>query len=278
MSLQKKPAGPLRISLSGGLGNQLSIFSAGLIEAKGLGLEPVLDLHWYAGFQRGPHLPFHRRKFELTKFSPGVRKIRKVWAPRFAKRIGWGSDAEQPVVSDWPRDHEFFQANRNLLLDTLAPDPDKESARQIYLSKLAGSGKKPLAIHVRLGDNVHPQTPNPVVGPKYFQDALQFFPPNEFTPIVFSDTPKICRTWDVFRHAVFVEESRPHHALRLMSLADGLIGSLSTLSWWAAWLPGKIGRKSVVMPSFELAAEFEGWRNFYDPSWRALNGGNHILR
>lgn len=277
MLLQKKPADLLRISLSGGLGNQLSIFSAGLIEAKGQGLEPILDLHWYAGFQRGARLPFHRRKFHLSEFSPRVRDFRKTWAPPSVDRIRRGFATEARAVSDWPRSHEFFQANRDFLLQTLAPDSGKESARQTHLSQLAGPDKKPLAIHVRLGDNVHPKTPNPVVGPRYFEEALQFFPLDEFTPIVFSDSPEICRTWDVFRDAVFLEENRPHHALRLMSLAGGFIGSLSTLSWWAAWLPGIGGTKTVMMPSFNLAAEFEAWKDFYDPLWTTLNDRNHIL-
>lgn len=266
-----------KITLSGGLGNQLSIFSAGLIKATGLGLEPVLDLHWYSGLQRGALLPFHRRKFELTEFSPEVCNLRKTWTPSFTNRIRPGFTGPPIVIDDWPRTFEFFQAERHLLLNTLSPDPQEELARETYLSKISGPGKKSLAIHVRLGDNIHPKTPNPVLGPSYFQEALQFFPHDEFTPIVFSDSPKICSTWEGFENAVFVNEPRAHRALRLMSLADGFIGSLSTFSWWAAWLPSSGGQKSVVMPSVKLVKEFEGWRHFYDPLWKTLDGGKHIL-
>lgn len=270
----------LPIRLAGGLGNQLFIFSTGMIRAHEEGADALLDLSWFRGRQRQELWWRHRRTFLLNRVSPEIQKLQRVYDARVGpwrvSRVPKGCETLAPIT-DWPRSFEFFEKKRDLISSFVEPKSRHLMKVEGGLTRLVKPGTEPLAIHVRLGDHLHSRTRNPVLREEYYLQALEKYNLDEYTLLVFSDSPAICRRWSVFKNAKIVQQNSPVMALRLMSMSKGFIGSLSTLSWWVAWMMSGTKPHKVTMPSTDLADEFSSWRDLYNPHWSTIGPGANLV-
>ena len=104
------------------------------------------------------------------------------------------------------------------------------------------------AIHIRLGDYLHPTLQFYVPKKSYFKNALKLIT-NTKNVVVFSDNPELAKKYLNFliEKAIFVERNQPHEDFYLMSKCRNIICSASSFSWWAAYL-NKHEDKKVIVP------------------------------
>ena len=105
------------------------------------------------------------------------------------------------------------------------------------------------AIHIRLGDYIHPnlQFYSPKVS--YFKKALALMDQKKHV-LVFSDQPDLARRYlkSIKDNLVFIEGNEDHEDFYLMTKCRNMICSSSSFSWWAAYLNTHADKK-IVMPS-----------------------------
>ena len=104
-----------------------------------------------------------------------------------------------------------------------------------------------VGIHLRFGDYVGDIT-YVIAPPWYYREALARVRYKD-TVVVFSDEIDRAREWvkGLPGRLIFAEGNRPHEDLYLMTQCHDFVCSVSTLSWWGAWLISHPD-KTVVAP------------------------------
>lgn len=125
----------------------------------------------------------------------------------------------------------------------------KEKYKHIDFSKSVG-------MHLRFGDNK-----------REFLSIVRFYIPRlryyiqslakvryQESILVFSDEIETSRTYlkDLKRNIIYIEGNEPYEDLYLMSQCHDFICSISTLSWWGAWL-NAYDDKIIIMPEEGIA-------------------------
>lgn len=116
----------------------------------------------------------------------------------------------------------------------------REKYRHMDFSKAAG-------LHLRFGDMKH----NPmfvIVPPSYYRRALSIVNPRG-NILVFSDDSQTAKIHmgAIGRDFIYIQDNKDYEDLYLMSQCRDFVCSVSTLSWWGAWLNREPG-KTIVTP------------------------------
>ncbi|CAA6606261.1 Alpha-1,2-fucosyltransferase (fragment) [Rhodospirillaceae bacterium LM-1] len=273
--------------ISGGLGNQLFQYAAGLALAYRISAEHKLDLSWYEQEVRDD------RRFNLEHFSiaapiadnADLERVRSCRLEQdmtvFDERLlDWSGDAY--LCGYWVGAAYFVGADDGVR----SAFAFKNSLVTDYASRYVGQqrdlcrGGDVIALHIRRGDNTRPANFNRFhVHPNdYYEQACSRFPSGSVF-VVFSDTPldlEWCRLnlprRDDCRY-VYCDGHGWLFDFAIMMACDHLIKSMSTFSWWAAWLNPAPGRRIIsphpiqgIGPQYAHARQDE----YLLPGWEVI--------
>jgi len=142
--------------------------------------------------------------------------------------------------------------------------------RHIDLAQCAG-------IHLRFGD----MKDNPmfvVLPPRYYAKALSILPLREQV-LVFSDEVPAAREYlrDVPGKFVYIDGNEHFEDLYLMTQCGDFVCSVSTLSWWGAWLNDRPNKSVVAPPEGLRPGCFIRSPDFCCAGWVPLDTNRFIL-
>jgi hypothetical protein len=253
---------PVYVSLSGGLGNQLFQWAAGLTFSRALGVGLVLsDVEvGDRGFQLGRfgllasneeladelrmlilRRPKRERFAETVVWKIARRNLAKrlvvenglPFDKRFEKFVRPGS-----LVKGGFQSEKYFEAHRNEVFSFLRGSLFPSATATSVVGEQLGSDW--VVIHVRRGDYLRFPHVFSIPGQNYFDQARELlakFLPAETNYLVLSDdlaeAKKVVPWADVY---LGQELDDPVDVLWLISQARYLIGSNSSLSWWGSFL------------------------------------------
>jgi len=251
------PRRAVTVRITGGLGNQMFQYAAGLSVARRLGVPLLCDTQHY--------LTRHERTMQLRAF--GLR-IEEADAPSLLERW-WPAAAPAVVTYRSEYQPELLTARAPLRLEGwfplwryLGPVTDELRSRfDTVRLPLSSSGEafagaidaaaSPVAVHVRRGDYVQLADMFNQLALPYYNAARNALEPlvSEPSYFVFSDESKVAaallRWWP---RVTIVSGLSDLEDFRLMSSCRHFIIANSTFSWWAAWL-GRGTDKIVVAPA-----------------------------
>ena len=273
----------LKISLNGGLGNQMFQYAFGRSLSLHLGSELSLDV---SGFERDH---FYKRTFELGVFNLasnitisnnkllsliawkinnltikniisdrifGKKFIIEGSPEKFLKRFSF-IDAPGYVAGYWQNEHYFIKFKKVIKHDfeifVELSDSTKAFAQMIQ------AAKNPVSIHVRrnheksLGDiseNTNIKITNTL---DYYKKSINVISTEIDSPsfFIFSDNPEWTRkNLSFISNANFIDSTdRPgFEDLYLMTRCHHHIIANSSFSWWGAWLSINESNQIVIAP------------------------------
>jgi hypothetical protein len=270
----------LKVSIAGGLGNQLFRFMAAIYISSLTKKSIHLDLSWY---DRKQYLG-SSRQYELEYF-PAIRNL-----DFFKTKSNIMTRYSNSVLERFPRISKgvfgycnnlstFHDLEKIEILNCDSQDIDflpRDEIIQDYLSfprettdwfknhkKLIDKGE-PISVHVRMTDYLkYPEIYN-VLSRDYYVDAISLLRKKIGTdrPIwLFSDDPKAALDWlgnfVKFTRVITPDTKiRPAEIMRLLSMSSGIILANSSFSWWSAYL-GYLNKNTIeiVIPRRFLAIE-----------------------
>lgn len=267
------------VRFSGGLGNQLFEFAAGLALARRLGVELALDVTSYG---RDP-----LREFRLGALTgPEIQVISSYgWVQELRDRVGawlhlqrrkavrFGLPQYQPATTGW--DPSFLSIDRPVcLFGTFASEKYffdiARSVRQMYSQFTFESeparhfaaqiqGSNICAVHIRRGDYVENSKRRwqfGLMGFDYYERARQYVRERVGDDLKFAifsddigDATEMLRDWG---DQIVCEGTSDIDDILLMSMCQHHIIANSTFSWWGAWLAEWRGQV-VVAPQHWFA-------------------------
>ncbi len=256
------------VILSGGIGNQLFQFAAGLSLSTRLNAELILDLSWYKHVRR-----VSRRRMELEQFID-FKNVKAIDSPIHPRLIWMGRmllgqqiitdsqycpDAFMKFVTDrnlsllghWQSEQYFSNVAKeirtSISLHTFLSASSGEEARSIRSSECIG-------LHVRRGDYVTNPKSNAFHGvceKDYYLAGVERI--RQLSKVhkvfIFSDDPEWCtENLKLDIETRYLDSSIcDTDQLKLITLCNHHVISNSSFSWWAAWLGAKEGQR-VVYP------------------------------
>jgi hypothetical protein len=256
------------VILSGGIGNQLFQFAAGLSLSTRLNTELILDLSWYRHVRR-----VSRRRMELEQFID-FRNVKTIDSPIHPRLIWIGKmlRGQQIITDSQYRPNEFmnFSTKRDLSLlghwqseqyfSNVAKVIRTSINLNTFLSASSGeeersiSSSECIGLHVRRGDYVTNPKSNAFHGvcekDYYLAGVEHIQQSSEVRKVfIFSDDPEWCtKNLKLDIETRFFDSSIcDTDQLKLISLCNHHVISNSSFSWWAAWLGKKEGQR-VVYP------------------------------
>lgn len=265
----------IRVVLRGGLGNQLFQYGAGHALSIRNEAQLIIDTSLLPpaaetldGVTRWPSQigEFHHLgTLELNKssrksplrFSAHARQLERFVgdkAPRTLSRLGRFSNevladldtfkllsSNRILINSYCNSPSFFLGYgdqiRSTIRDLRAPS--------VHLSELLHQAeiRRPLAVHIRLGDYRNLSDVYGEVDPEYIARAiaLQTKLSGEREIWLFSDELQIARELlrvapELINTPATVQKLSPLETVLLMAACDGLVAANSTFSWWAAYL------------------------------------------
>ncbi len=283
--------------LSGGLGNQLFQYAAGLSLAA----------------RRGTSLSLETRKFRKTTSDledPAARPLRIMdfqlphrricpkgeeqgWRRRWnlsrnlrlpARWLGFYTEKSFSYDPAFERAPDgvclrgYFQSElyfRNVACELRqAFRPLDQSVLQRIDTELASfrsPGRALVALHIRRGDFLDLTDRDCMTGDAFLEAAMSTFPGARF--LVFSDDLAWCRERFASRGDVaFSPFTRVIDDFLAMARCDHNILAKSTFSWWAAWLNETPGRR-VIAPYIAPEPSWGGGGpDYYPRDWTVLQG------
>lgn len=285
----------ITVHLSGGLGNQLFQYAAGLAVAVRLGAGLQMETRKFRSEKTGDEDPAARPlrvlDFELPFRNVCDRRaedrLRSRWnlsrnlhIParwlKFFTETGVAYDPAFESLGDGVCLRGYFQSE--LYFANIAPDvrrafrPCDETLTpriDADLARLRQSGRALVSLHVRRGDFLDLTDRDCMTGDDFYDKAMSAFPGALF--MVFSDDLNWCREKFAGREdIVFSPYARVTEDFVAMSRCDHHILAKSTFSWWAAWLNDRPERQ-VLAP---FIAPQETWGgggpDYYPRDWTIL--------
>jgi hypothetical protein len=246
------------VTLINGLGNQLFQYAAALRRARRAGAVLKLDLSVLSMPQ------YYNRPYGLDAFAIEApladaddiaRADRNPHAEdiaRFDSEIMTGA-GDGRLIGCWASPVYFRGIEADVRRQFQFRDPEVAAHARATVAQLRHGGRPVIGMHVRRGDYLSAQFRNsfaahPVA---YYRAALARFPADARV-LAFSDTPED-RDWCAQAFADLgarLEISRDRTDLddfALLAACDHQITSVSSFSWWAAWLNPR-SAKQVVAP------------------------------
>ena len=256
------------VRMTGGFGNQLFQYAAGLAYARKTGLPLRLDLTAYDSEE--PH-----RDFLLGRLRVPIRRANSfevVWARRrpFWENRGYFAnyllrDSGSAWLCGFWEDPAYFGEVVQAVKRGFVPrDPAVSAAAASLVRRARDSGGPVVGVHMRRGDRGPggtAQAPFSTMPPEYYRLAAERFPPGT-SFLVFSDTPgdiAWCRAnlgiGDEFG-VTFGDGRDPVLDMFALAGCDHVILSAGTFSWWAGYLGDRDGRRVIAPnPLQALSAE-----------------------
>jgi hypothetical protein len=278
----RSPGGPVVVEMKGGLGNQMFEFAAAFAYARRAGVDVRVVTRWYGQSQA-------RRQLLLSKLAVRVRE-----ASSF--EIARARAAMLEDVDTVPRSRLFDMASYRLLSGHWESpavfagyeseirrmyrprDPSVLERARAAVSAVRRSGGTVVALHVRRGDRVPGHREAGALPASYYQEAVSRFPEGS-TLLLFSDTPADvawCRANLAFEGRYDVQygaSEDPIEDLFTIAACDHVVGSLSTFTWWGAWLnesPGKVVVVPETIAGYGPVVTGTERRLEYPPEWTVL--------
>ncbi|WP_190277060.1 alpha-1,2-fucosyltransferase [Candidatus Planktophila versatilis] len=289
--MPKVSVGRFEVALTGGLGNQLFGYAAGKSIEKFTGLEcqfiqPSIkdrpyELHNFnihaASRQPGSRHPY--RSTLISRLNRIVNRERFFFAEqsfRFDSRF-----YENPRGKTLYGYFQSFLYLENVQDDLRSlPNQHVQFSNEFHLLSAKITQHSHYAIHIRRGDYIGKENFHGIVSPEYYKEAsdriMQINSAAKF--VVFSDSIEIARK--VFPNAEsYISHNdlpKPSENLLLMSRMSGLIGSNSSLSWWAAFLNSK--QDQIYLPKPWFAKSSIDTQDLLYSHWQQLDSGIRSLQ
>jgi len=167
----------------------------------------------------------------------------------------------------------YFDRGRVMRWYTFRPEvvaAVRAKYRHVDLAQCAG-------IHLRFGD----MKDNPmfvVLPPRYYAKALSILPPRKQI-LVFSDVVTAAKEHlrDISGNFSYVEGNEYFEDLYLMTQCGDFVCSVSTLSWWGAWLNDRPNKSVVAPPEGLRPGCFIRSPDFCCAGWVPLDTNRFIL-
>ena len=264
----------IEVAMSGGIGNQLFQYSAGLSVSARLKAELVLDISWY---QRSKEFS-NFRTMELHQFvdleGAGISTSRLNSKLRLAQRKIQNFAIVRDITCD-PVRLGSLEAYQNIRMEgywqseryftNIQHSLRKAIAKRDFVSDLSFGladeieSTKCIGLHVRRGDyitNSNALAYHGVCDAEYFNRGVKYVRGSQPIELIylFSDDIDWCqKNLDFGIETRIVEDNIcDTDQLKLLSLCNHQVISNSSFSWWAAWL-GKTTDQVVVYPRFWFA-------------------------
>lgn len=290
------------LRLSGGLGNQMFQYAAGLALARRHGAELRFDLDWFEANRLHQGLELARvfrlklpmasrldrrkilgwfaypmlRRIVSRRSLPFLRPSRFVVEPYFHywQRFE-GLPADVYIDGYWQSERYFAPISdeiRRAFQFVLPMDARSGGLAQKMASEIS------VSLHVRRGDFFRERRVSSVHGVDltgYYKKAVQAFIERLANPhfYIFSDEPEWVRQHlDIASACTIVDHNHgadSYRDMQLMSQCKHHIIANSSFSWWGAWLnpnPDKI----VIAPRQWFKVSYFDTRDLYPPDWIVL--------
>ena len=267
--------------LSGGLGNQLFIFSAGLAAAKRLDVPLIIDKSNFSihGESRSYQLQFLENFAEEVIDTPKNNPLKNAFTRRFTNKI---FTEENPIKFDsrfesitpgtqlegYFQSYRYFESVEELILNTLT------SQNVPWVSN------NTIALHLRRGDYLQVKTANfhGITSAKYAVNAIELvrsISGNNPVSVFSDDLPqaKIELQEYFSKELIYVQQDGQSdlESLLQMSLSEHMIMSNSSFSWWAAFIMNKRNSKSVIVAPRPWFSDDSSAADLLLPHWISLD-------
>ena len=284
--MPRKSADSFQLVLNGGLGNQLFGYAAGksIQEATGLVCNFIrpgsgdrsYELHNF-GVDAKPagaikSYPLGRSLINklVNKFNANEFRYRET---SFAFDHRFYDDPAGRTLYGYFQSYRYFENIKSRLLHL--PSLHVPFSRDFKLLEEKWVHDDSIAVHIRRGDYVGKENYHGLTSEKYFHLAmlsvLKINPKAKF--IVFSDSIELAQ--DVFPYAkTYISGEnlfKPSENLILMSRMGGIIGSNSSLSWWAGFFNQRTEINCFPEPWF--ANQQLDTRDLLPPDWKKIPSG-----
>ena len=231
-----------KLSISGGLGNQLFQWAQGKFLEK-CGHEVFYDTSFFdcinGDESKGHGIP-HRNFILQDLLKEKIKNNKNIQAHN---------------ISD------YFQKDHNLeqIKDEVISSLNLEFKTEYDL-------KNSCALHVRRGDYKNIQHIFNLLNPAFFHKAIDIIKPTGYT-YIFSDDIDWCKENLNIKKSIFIEGKPEIEDFLFMSKCSDNIISNSTFSWWSAWLNNNPSKK-VVQPKKWFTRGNAG--KLINPEWRSI--------
>lgn len=277
--------------ITGGLGNQLFQYAAGLALAERLGSELKLDLSFYKnhGLRTVELDQFNTRITEASEeeCAPFVQQhlLKRVFyrlVPPYRRPVykqpGFGYDPFFEKAKDGKYLKGYWQSWKFF-------HPIEEQIRRQYQLKPASTEhlremadtfrtEKTISVHIRRGDYKNPEALayHGILSPSYYNQALkrmQQLHPDAQVLFFSDDMDWVLQNIQTEMPHRFITNIITRNAIEdfyLMQHCQHHIIANSSFSWWAAWL-NPSAEKTVIAPQSWFAYGGNETRDILPPSW-----------
>ena len=285
---------PIKLTLAGGVGNQLFQLSAGIYLEEKLGRKVVYD---FSNLTTQPKAEIgnYTRKFELEELMHVSQTIksqypfRADYPVRFIRRIlnpnsviietNPNFDALNQVNAKTTAIYGYFQ--RASIVNESWPILKSRLQKSPKFSSLVDSERvNRIAIHLRFGDySDDPRTKSfhGLTSTKYFEHAINLLRSRESL-----DTPILVITDDQIQAADFISRlsyssnmeiisnPNPIDDLTEICRSSHVVTTNSTFSWWGGWIANKVHSSKVIYPRPWFADNADPELPIYVSDWTGL--------
>ncbi len=271
----------IKVQLTGGLGNQLFGFAAGLEQARRLDCKLYLDVAAYNA--SNPRYSFAEYftipgidieivgKQSFSRGGKGAWPFRKIY-----KEKGFGYDpainniSEGTTLVGYFQSHKYFQRSSQeivFMLESLMAGVDSLMDTNLVQS---------LAVHVRRGDYLlpHAKSFHGLATIDFFKSSVDFASRTKFFDklLLFSDSIDVASKEFTasgigFEVGTVADEKNPFRDMLMMSSSDAMIISNSTYSWWAAFLMTYRDSEALVIAPRPWFANGDCGTDLLLPNW-----------
>lgn len=275
------PDDAITVKLSGGLGNQLFIFSAGLSAAKRLDVPLIIDKTNFSiqGESRTYKLQF------LESFASKVvdikpnNPIKNAYRKYFSNKI---FREENPIKFDsrfesitpgtqlegYFQSYRYFESVQDLIINTLTAQD------------VSWASKSTIALHLRRGDYLQEKAASfhGITSAKYAATAVDLVKSisGDFPVSVFSDDLPLAKLEleeYISKDINYVQQNglTDLESLLQMSCSEHMIMSNSSFSWWAAFIMNDRNSNSIVVAPRPWFSDDSSAADLLLPHWISLD-------
>ena len=260
------------VKLSGGLGNQMFQYAAGLSAAQRLNTTVKMDQSWFDNLNEKDTPRFYELdNFSLKQdfinpkqyyfvneplknrlLSLGKVRLSSYKEPHFEYDNNFKKIKNNTYLEGYFQTEEYFKNIRPIILDnfSIKKEPSVKSKEIINIAHKNES----VSLHVRRGDYVTNQNAarfHGIMGEEYYKKAISIMNKKIKNPkyFIFSDEINwVKNNFDLPKGSVFVNHNKSGiEDMRIMIECKHNIIANSSFSWWGAWL-GQNKDKKVVAP------------------------------
>lgn len=282
----------ITLNLSGGLGNQMFQYAAGMSLADKLGTSLTLDLSEFSHYDLRDYMLGVYNLADNVKTKSGTsskilqRLKKEIPNPKAYTEPHYHYDPSFFDLRDGASITGYFQSEK--YFNEIADKVRKHFTVKRALSQNSSgikqhinSASNPVSLHVRRGDYVSDSKTQQVHGSaseQYYKQAVALITERVGQDVqffIFSDDSDYAQMAFDFCPQKFIirgNDARPHEDMYLMSQCKHHILANSSFSWWGAWLnPNK--DKTVIAPKLWFSAETlkeKSLADLFPPEWVTL--------